>query len=131
MKNIRFLSLLVVFAFVKINANAQSKKTANLDSRAAAYYSEKDIEKMKLVAPYKIEQINFLYGKSFNIINQDGKSVKTDASKFDIYNYERFRKQNERAVFRLNRDGDALELLSREEVDQAYIKIQNTYKTQE
>ena len=127
MRNLRVIYFFLAVSFFKFTAIAQNSRKSSLDSRAAAYYSEKEIEKMMLVAPYKIEQINFLYSKSFRIINQDGRPIKTDASKFDIYNYERFRKQNERAVFRLTREGDALELLSREEVDQAYISIQNSY----
>ena len=125
----RFFTILcsVFFLFTFSTLNAQSNQELKLDSRAENYYQSKDIEKMKLVAPWKILQINYLYSQSFRIINQDGNPVKTDASKFDVYNYERFRKQSEKAVFRLTREGDALELLSRDEVDEAYLKIQNSY----
>ena len=121
-------SLLFIFLFsVIICSKLHSQNQFKLDPRAAKYYSEKDIEKLKLVAPYKIEQINFLYTQSFKIINQDGKPVKTNASTFEIYNYEKFRKDNERVVFRLTREGDALELLSRVELNEAYLKIQNSF----
>ena len=90
------------------------------------HYTEKEIEEIKLKVPVKIKQLNYLYSGSFRIINQEGKQVKTESATFDIYNYEKFRKQSERVTFRLTRDGDALELYSRDEVDAQYQIILNS-----
>ncbi len=103
--------------------------TEELDSRVKLHYTELDLNKIKLVAPYKLEQLNFQYTSSFQIINQKGNAIKYDAKKFDVYAYERFRKEDQRVTFTLTRDGDAVELLSRKELQAIYKKIQDKYQS--
>jgi hypothetical protein len=81
------------------------------------HYTDLQLEEIRLKTPVKMKLLNYLYSGSYRIINQEGNPVKTDAASFDIHNYDRFRKQDKRVVFRLTREGDALELFSRDEVE--------------
>lgn len=98
-----------------------------LDKRVRLHYSEAQLQKIKLIAPYKLEQLNFQYSSSFRIVNKLGKEVAYDAKKFDVHEYEKFRKENERVSFRLTRNGDEVELLSRSELNAIYEEIRNKY----
>ncbi len=123
--------LLVISACALVLSNSaycQENTVPKVDDRVKLHYSDTQLKEIAFKAPYKIEQLNFMYASSFNIINQDGNKVKVDASKYDVYNYERFRKKDQRVVFRLSREGDALELLSRDELEIEMNKIQNNYK---
>lgn len=89
-----------------------------IDKRVAKYYSEEDLNEMDAK---KLKQLNYMYLKSFEVVDYDNLSdgcKKYIADKFDTGEYEKYRKLNDKVVVEINRDGFSfkISLLSIEEL---------------
>ncbi|MBC7862581.1 MAG: hypothetical protein IAF38_06360 [Bacteroidia bacterium] len=119
--------LFLAMIFLLSGFAPNSIKDVELDARVKLHYTELQLAKLKLTAPYKLEQLNFQYTKSFTIYNTKGKPLTTDPKKFDVYNFESFRKEVDKVTFTLTRGGDVVELMGRTELKLEYDKIQASY----
>lgn len=102
-----------------MTASAQS--TPDVDPRVKKHYSETQINEMLSTAPLKIKVLNVYYRSSFVLIPPvNGTAEAIDPSSVDITEFEKFRKENERAKVGYSRTGYALELLSKKELQALY-----------
>jgi hypothetical protein len=91
---------------------------ARLDKRIAKYYPEPDLLAMKA---RKVNQLNYLYLKSFTVINYEslsGEVKKFIDESFDIGPYEKYRKADSTNIVEIDTDGKkfSVGLFSRNEV---------------
>lgn len=119
---ILFTSVVIVF----LCTTAWSQTYESLDPRIKAHYTEMDYNQIVTIQPRKLEKIIFLYTASFHVMNLNCTDcMQIQNEDIDIHKYEHFRKQSERFRIGLNRNGDMLELLSRDELDAQYNLIDN------
>lgn len=118
------LSLFVAL-FVPVLFFAQNGDLKKLNPVILKHYTEKELSEIQQKFPKKIEQIIFLYDKSYSIKNPQGKPLMASVKNFDVAQYNNQRKDNNRVTINLNHNGDVLELLSWNEVKAEYNKIMN------
>jgi hypothetical protein len=125
MKNINPIILLLFLSFVCNTLTAQNDKI-KADSRALKYFT---IEQVKSMEPYQIEQMNYLFGASFEV---DDKTEPCDEcpeinlEEIDIKGLSR--SQTERTKFYLTDPGHPIILYSWEEVNEKLEEIELKYK---
>lgn len=94
-----------------------------IDPRIRKHYTDTEVQEMLNNFPAKIRQLNFYFQSSYIIV---GPSVsrEIDLKCFDVMDYEKMRKENERVIIGLTREGHILELLSIKELQEKYKTIQ-------
>ena len=109
-----------LFCFLSISIAAQTTtSTPELDFRIKKHYSDAQIAEITLKHPAKIKQLNFYFQKSYVILGPK-KCETIDLEKFDVMDYEKYRKMDERVIVGLSREGHILELLSIKELQEIY-----------
>jgi hypothetical protein len=125
-KILLFICLLIIVTKINFAQNVNK-----VDKRALNYYTTEEINNMPLT---KINQINYLYTKSFIIPDEFKNKIKPDD--IDIRLYSGFRKQNERAkayIYSMiegidkNNSNEYIILLSISEIQQAFKEIELKY----
>ncbi len=115
-----------VLLTVMLSTNIWSQTYNDLDPRIRNHYTESDYNAMVTYGPNKLEKVIFLYTQSFTVINPSCTNCMViQNSDIDISVYEHFRKQSERFRVGLNRNGDMLELISKDELQAAFTNIDN------
>ncbi|PLX01186.1 MAG: hypothetical protein C0594_13940 [Marinilabiliales bacterium] len=127
---IKEIIMLSVVLLISVSVMGQK---VELDKRAKNHYTDEQISKIPDV---KREKMNFMYRESFIIPEEmQGKLSKDD---IDVTPYHVFRKQSERQRVPLNIDEEQefapadriIILLSQDEVDEAFAKIDKKYANQ-
>lgn len=121
----QLFTLLIAYVFLT-GIHVWSQSYNDLDPRIREHYTEMDYHQIVTIQPSKLEKIIFLYTASYIIINLNCTDCyQIQPTEIDIHKYEHFRKQSERFRIGLNRNGDMLELLSRDELEAQYNLIDN------
>lgn len=119
-----FLSFAFSFLFCSISISAQTY--TELDVRIQEHYTQIDYNQIVANNPTKLDKIIFYYTSSFQIINPNCENCMIiHNSDIDVTDYEHHRLQSTRMKVGLNRNGDQLELLSRDELEAQYQQIEN------
>lgn len=122
----RSLITIVAVMIFSFSISGWSQSYQDLDPRIKEHYTETDYNQIVTIQPKKLEKIIFLYTSSYQIINLGCTDcMQIQPMEIDIHKYEHFRKQSDRFRIGLNRNGDMLELLSRDELDAQYNLIDN------
>lgn len=117
-----FFSFSVLFFCVKVSAQSYTE----LDSRIQAHYTQIDYNQIMANTPTKLDKIIYYYTSSFNVVNPNCENcMQINNSQIDITEYEHHRLQSARMKVGLNRNGDQLELLSKDELEAQYQQIDN------
>lgn len=120
MRIVLFLGLL----FAALGAHSQHAITPDqIDPRIRKHYSEAEVLEMLNQYPAKIKQLNFYFQSSYVIVGPSV-SKEIDLKCFDVMDYEKMRKENDRVMIGLTREGHILELFSIKELKEKYKTIQ-------
>jgi len=125
MKNINTIFFLLFLSFVCCSLSAQ-KENLKVDSRAMKYFT---LEQVKSMEPFQIEQMNYLFGASFEI---DDKTEQCEVcpeinpEEIDIKGLSR--SQTERTKFYLTDPGHPIILYSWDEVNKKLEEIELKHK---
>ncbi|MDQ3046854.1 MAG: hypothetical protein M3R27_04840 [Bacteroidota bacterium] len=111
--------LLVIFLCAATSAlNAQ---TTPLDPRISKHYTPQQIEEMSASNPLKIKYLTVYYSSSYLIHNNAGTEL--DPLTVDVTPFEHLRQQDKRVSAGYSRQGHVIELLSKNELEALYKKI--------
>jgi hypothetical protein len=125
MMNIYTILFLLFLSFVYPSLSAQNDNL-KADSRAMKYFT---LEQVKSMEPFQIEQMNYLFGASFEVDDKTepcDKCPEINLEEIDIKGLSR--SQTERTKFYLTDPGHPIILYSWEEVNKKLEEIELKYK---
>jgi hypothetical protein len=125
MKNINTFIFLLFLSFVCPPLSAQ-KDNLKADSRAMKYFT---LEQVKSMVAYQIEQMNYLFGASFEVEDKTescDECPEINLEEVDIKGLSR--SQTERTKFYLTDPGHSIILYSWEDVNKKLEEIELKYK---
>lgn len=125
MKNITTINLLLFLSSICTTLSAQNEKI-KADSRALKYFT---IEQVKSMEPYQVEQMNYIFGASFEIDDKTepcNECPEINSEEIDIKGLSR--SQTERTKFYMTDPGHPIILYSWDEVNKKLEEIELKYK---
>lgn len=119
---------ILLFAICITQQSLKGQSYSSLDPRIQNHYTELEYTTILSQDPDSVPKIIFYYTQSFRLINNScSNCIIANINDIDITKYDHLRLQSTRMLLGYNRNRDMIELLSRDELNQQYLLIENNH----
>ena len=121
-----YLKLLLILLTISVSgySYAQISEEAAI-TLIESKYSQEEITEMKSSDPVKYKKLVFYYANSWILVRNENAETQLDENKIDVSRFEVQRAKDQRTEIIISQYNDKLVLLSQNELDEAYKKIES------